>query len=93
MKMILEDGFSGICRYFMGRRLPDEDIRQIKRWKSIVRHLGAIKKNCETGDLSCRKNKDKLYCIGAYDTRKYLITLLNYFKLIIIAYALYKIRN
>ena len=34
----------------MGRRTAD-DARQIRRWRAIARHVAAIRKNCEQGDL------------------------------------------
>ena len=44
--------FQWYCRYYMGRRICNEDMRQIKRWKSIRRHVGALKKNCNHQDLN-----------------------------------------
>lgn len=62
--------FQWYCRYFMGRRIPGEDDRQIKRWKAIQRHIAQIRKNCKVGDRACRPTQRQAVLHWAYDSRR-----------------------
>jgi len=62
--------FQWYCRYYMGRRLGDEDRRQIKRWKAIKRHIAQVKKHCKKGDTACRPKQRQAILHWAYDSRK-----------------------
>jgi hypothetical protein len=61
--------FQWYCRYFMGRRVPGEDHRQVKRWKAMRRHVRQIQRNCEPGDLFCRRRQRQALLHWAYDSR------------------------
>jgi hypothetical protein len=60
--------FQWYCRYYMGRRGGDDE-RQIRRWRAIARHVAAIQKNCEQGDLECRRRQRQAVLHWAYDSR------------------------
>jgi hypothetical protein len=60
--------FQWYCRYYMGRRTRD-DARQIRRWRAIARHVAAIRKNCEKGDVECRRRQRQAVLHWAYDSR------------------------
>ena len=62
--------FQWYCRYYLGRRMPDEDRRQIKRWKAIRRHVRQLQRHCEPGDPTCRPRQRQGLLHWAYDSRR-----------------------
>lgn len=63
--------FQWYCRYYMGRRIPAEDERQIKRWKAIRRHVVQVKMNCRgEGNFLCRPKQRQALLHWAYDSRE-----------------------
>lgn len=62
--------FQWYCRYYMGRRCPD-DARQIRRWKAMKRHVSQVKKYCTPEDWSCRPKQRQALLHWAYDSRKF----------------------
>jgi hypothetical protein len=62
--------FQWYCRYYLGRRMPPEDERQIKRWKAIKRHIAQVQRNCGENDLTCRIKQRQAILHWAYDSRR-----------------------
>lgn len=61
--------FQWYCRYYSGRRLDEEDARQIKRWRAFARHKAQVEKNCEPGNPFCRPKQRQALLQWAYDSR------------------------
>lgn len=62
--------FQWYCRYYLGRRIPNEDQRQITRWRQVKRHIAQLQKACQPGDITCRPRQRQAILHWAYDSRK-----------------------
>jgi hypothetical protein len=60
--------FQWYCRYYCGRRHPDDE-RQIGRWKAVRRHVAQLNKHCAPRDLNCRRRQRQALLHWAYDSR------------------------
>ena len=61
--------FHWYCRYYMGRRMPDEDARQIKRWKAIRRHV-ADQATLRAGRSNVLPHRRQTHACWRYESRQ-----------------------
>lgn len=57
--------FQWYTRYYIGRRIPTIDDKQIARWKAFKRHYNQVAKNCNT--LQCRPKQRQALLQWGYD--------------------------
>ena len=60
--------FEWYCRYWIGRRQPNVDIIQIKRWRSFTRHSAQVKKH-SAGKLDQRTRQRQALLQWSYDAK------------------------
>jgi hypothetical protein len=61
--------FQWYCRYFLGRR-SDDDLRQIRRWRAVQRHIAQLRRHCAPRDVGCRRKQRQAVLHWAYDARE-----------------------
>lgn len=61
--------FQWYCRYYSGRRCAD-DLRQIRRWRAVRRHIAQLERHCKKRDLECRPRQRQALLHWAYDSRR-----------------------
>jgi hypothetical protein len=59
--------FQWYYRYWLGRRLPEVDSIQIRRWRSFARHAAQVRKHCQPRDVFCRPRQRQALLQWSYD--------------------------